>query len=167
MCAKFQLRQIFWSPNFNSYANPVQTQFFFVPYAELLGISFSLSHPGTLAVPYNPVSTVVLYRLICWRLGDEQLLSVRKHFLQSLNIDWRFGDLLSFKQKRQSLVAFTGLEGVNSVFSHVSLILVATSSIFAKSILTSFLLLVLRTCAPMFLEQNARVSHFFSQKSSS
>ena len=38
-----------------------------------------------------------------------------------------FGDLLSLKHKRQSLVAFTGLEGVNNVFSHVSLILVATS----------------------------------------
>ncbi len=42
----------------------------------------------------------VLYRLICWRLGDEQLLSVREHFLQSRNLDWRFGDLLSLNQKR-------------------------------------------------------------------
>jgi hypothetical protein len=41
---------------------------------------------------------------------------------------------------------------------------VATFSIFAKSLLTSFLAQVLRTCAPMFLEQNTRVSHFFSQK---
>ncbi len=56
------------------------------------------------------------------------------------------------------------LEGVNNVFSHVSLILVATFSVFAKSLLTSFLALVLRTCAPMFLVQNAWVSHFFSQK---
>ncbi len=52
----------------------------------------------------------------------------------------------------------TGLEGVNNVFSHVSLILVAIFSIFAKSLLTSFLALVHRTCAPMFLEQNTRVS---------
>ncbi len=69
-----------------------------------------------------------------------------------------FGDLLLLKQKRLSLVAFTGLEGVNNVFSHVSLILVATFSIFAKSLLTSFLALVHHTCAPMFLEQNARDS---------
>ncbi len=32
-----------------------------------------------------------------------------------------------------------GLGGVNNVFSHVSLILVATFSIFAKSVLTNFL----------------------------
>ncbi len=69
-----------------------------------------------------------------------------------------FGDLLSLKQKRYSLVAFTGLEGVNNFFSHVSLILVATFSIFTKSLLTSFLELVHHTCAPMFLEQNAWVS---------
>ena len=31
---------------------------------------------------------------LCWRLGKEQSLSVREHFLQSLNIDWQFGDLL-------------------------------------------------------------------------
>jgi hypothetical protein len=38
------------------------------------------------------------------------------------------------------LVAFIGLEGVNIVFSQVSLILIATSfsSIFAQSLLTSF-----------------------------
>ncbi len=36
------------------------------------------------------------------------------------------------------LVAFIGLGGVNNVFSHVSLILVATSSIFAKLLLTNF-----------------------------
>jgi hypothetical protein len=56
------------------------------------------------------------------------------------------------------LVAFVGLGGVNNVFSHVSLILVATSSVFAKSLLTSFLALVHRTCAPMFLDQNVWVS---------
>jgi len=52
--------------------------------------------------------------------------TIAKCGLLSLNIDWRFGDLLSLKRKRWSLVAFTGLEGVNSVFSHVSLILVDT-----------------------------------------
>ncbi len=31
-----------------------------------------------------------IYRLICWRLGNEQLLSVREHLLLLLNIDWRF-----------------------------------------------------------------------------
>jgi hypothetical protein len=56
------------------------------------------------------------------------------------------------------LVAFIGLGGVNSVFSHVSLILVATLSIFAKLLRTTFLALVHRTCALMFLEQNAWVS---------
>jgi hypothetical protein len=62
------------------------------------------------------------------------------------------------------LVAFIGLGGVNNVFSHVSLILVATSSIFAKSLLTNFFALVHRTCAPHvsgtecvgFLKQDAR-----------
>jgi hypothetical protein len=43
------------------------------------------------------------------------------------------------------LVAFVGLGGVNNVFSHVSLILVATFSIFAKLLLTDFLALVHRT----------------------
>jgi hypothetical protein len=56
------------------------------------------------------------------------------------------------------LVAFIGLGGVNSVFSHVSLILAATFSIFTKSLLTNFLALVHGTCAPMFLEQNMWVS---------
>jgi hypothetical protein len=36
------------------------------------------------------------------------------------------------------LVAFIGLGGVNNVFSHVSLILVATSSIFVKLLNTNF-----------------------------
>ncbi len=58
----------------------------------------------------------------------------------------------------------TGLEGVNNVFSHVSLILVATFSIFAKLLLTTLLALVLCTCAPMFLVQNAWVSHFLLTK---
>ncbi len=56
------------------------------------------------------------------------------------------------------LVAFVGLGGVNNVFSHVSLILVATFGIFVKSLLTNLLALVHHTCAPMFLEQNAWVS---------
>jgi hypothetical protein len=56
------------------------------------------------------------------------------------------------------LVAFIGLGGVNNVFLHVSLILVATFSIFAKPLLTNFLALVHRTWAPMLLEQNAWVS---------
>jgi hypothetical protein len=56
------------------------------------------------------------------------------------------------------LVAFVGLGGVNNVFPHNSLILVATFSIFAKLLLTNFFALVHFTCAPMFLEQNAWVS---------
>jgi hypothetical protein len=77
------------------------------------------------------------------------------------------------------LVAFIGLGGVNNVFSHVSLVLVATSSIFVKLLLTNFFApfsaawesdflsrflyhwhseLVHRTCAPMFLAQNVWVS---------
>jgi hypothetical protein len=102
--------------------------------------------------------------------GDQLSLKSESDFsnILSLNIDWRFCDFLSLKRKRWSLVAFAGLEGVNNVFSHVSLILVATSSIFAKLLRTSsFLALVHRSCAPMSLVQNAWVSHFFSQKSSS
>ncbi len=79
------------------------------------------------------------------------------------------------------LVAFIGLGGVNYDFSHVSLILVATSysSIFAKSLLNNYFApflaalesnflsnfsyhwhseLVRHTCAPIFLAQNAWVS---------
>ncbi len=77
------------------------------------------------------------------------------------------------------LAVFIGLGGVDNVFSHVSLILVATSSIFAKLLLTNFFApflaaresnflscfsyhwhskLVHRTCTPMFLVQNAWVS---------
>jgi hypothetical protein len=45
------------------------------------------------------------------------------------------------------------------MFSHMFLlILVAPFSIFAKSLLTSFLALVHHTCDPMFLEQNVWVS---------
>ncbi len=79
------------------------------------------------------------------------------------------------------LVAFIGLEGVNNVFSHVSIILVATFlfSVFAKLLLTDFFVpflaaresdllfhfsylwhskLVCCTCTPMFLAQNTWVS---------
>jgi hypothetical protein len=54
--------------------------------------------------------------------------------------------------------SLVGLGGVNIVFSHVSLILVATFSIFVKFLHTNFLVLVHRKCAPMFLEQNVCVS---------
>ncbi len=65
----------------------------------------------------------------------------------------------SYRLNRNDRVSsFVGLGRVNSVFSHVSLILVATFSIFVKSLLTNFLALVHRTCAPMFLEQNTWVS---------
>jgi hypothetical protein len=76
----------------------------------------------------------------------------------SLNICWRFWRPLIAQTETIELVAFIGLGGENNVFSHVSVILVATFSIFAKSLLTNFLALVHRTCAPMFLEQNAWVS---------
>ncbi len=77
------------------------------------------------------------------------------------------------------LVAFIGLGGVNNVFSHVSLILVATFSIYMKLLLTNFCTpfsaaqesdfsshflyhwqseLVHLTYAPMYLAQNAWVS---------
>ena len=92
---------------------------------------------------------------------SQAFITIAKHWLAILATSYRLNRI------DRVLVAFTGLEGVNSVFSHVSLILVTTSSIFAKSLLTSFLALVIRTCAPMFLVQNAWVSHFFSQKSSS
>ena len=52
------------------------------------------------------------------------------------------------------LVAFIGLGGENNVFSHVSLILVATSSIFTKLLLTNFF-------APFLAAQEANfLSHF-------
>ncbi len=46
---------------------------------------------------------------------------------------------------------FIGLGGVNNIFSHVSLILVATSSIFAKSLLTNFFAPFLAARGPDFL----------------
>ncbi len=71
---------------------------------------------------------------------------------KSLSVRWQFGDNLSLNNHWQlwhpliaetetiELVAFIGLEGVNYVFSHVSLILVATFSfrVFANSLLTNF-----------------------------
>ncbi len=60
--------------------------------------------------------------------------------------------------RNNRVCSFVGLGGVNNVFSHVSLILVATFSILAKLLLTNLLVLVHRTCAPMFLEQNTWVS---------
>ena len=87
-------------------------------------------------------------------------LNARWQFCDSLllNICWQFWWPLIALTETIELVAFVGLGGVNNVFSHVSLILVATFSIFAKLLLTKFLALVHRTCAPMFLEQNAWVS---------
>ncbi len=67
---------------------------------------------------------------------------------------WQFWRPLITWTEMIELVAFVGLGGVHNVFSHVSLILVATFSIFAKSLLTNFLALVHHTCTPMFLEQN-------------
>ncbi len=49
----------------------------------------------------------------------KQAMPFGDHLL--LNVDWRFGDLLLLKQNRKSLVAFTGLEGVNNV-SHMFLL---------------------------------------------
>ncbi len=42
------------------------------------------------------------------------------------------------RNDRAYLVAFIGLEGVNNVFSHVSLILVATFRVFAELLLPTF-----------------------------
>jgi hypothetical protein len=76
---------------------------------------------------------------ICWRLGDEQPLSVCELLLLSLNIDWRFWrPLIAKTETIEFSSSSTGLEGVNNVFSHVSLILVAIFGIFAKLLLTSF-----------------------------
>jgi hypothetical protein len=52
----------------------------------------------------------------------------------------------SYRLNREDFSRFVGLGGVNNAFSHVSLILVATFSIFAKSLLTNFLAPV--HCAP-------------------
>jgi hypothetical protein len=76
---------------------------------------------------------------------------IAKHMLTILATSYRLN-------RNDRVVAFIELGGVNNVFSHVSLILVAPLSIFAKSLITNFLALVHRTCAPMFLEQNTWVS---------
>ncbi len=70
----------------------------------------------------------VLLLNICWRFGDTQLLSVRWQFCDNLllNINWQFLRPLIALTETIELVAFIRLEGVNYVFSHVSLILVAT-----------------------------------------
>ena len=91
---------------------------------------------------------VILLLNTCWQFCDSLLL----------NICWQFWQPLIAETETIELVAFVRLGGVNNVFSYVSLILVATFSIFAKLLLTNFLALVHCTCAPMFLEQNAWVS---------
>jgi hypothetical protein len=93
---------------------------------------------------------------------------IAKYLLAILATSCRLNEIIE-------LVAFIGLGGVNNVFSHVSLIFVATSCIFATLLLTNFFALlsaalesnflsrflypwhsklVHRTCAPMFLAQN-------------
>jgi hypothetical protein len=119
----------------------------------------------------------------CWRFGIILLLNAHWQIGDTLllNIHWQFWQPLIAKTEMIDLVAFDGLEGVNYVFSHVSLIIVATFlfSIFAISLLTNlfapflaawesnfssrFLYLwhfevVRLTCAPIFLAQNAWVS---------
>jgi hypothetical protein len=75
-----------------------------------------------------------------WQVGDYELLKNcwRFGFVLSLNACWQFGDSLSLNICWQfwrplialtemiELVAFIGLDGLNYVFSHVSLILVTT-----------------------------------------
>jgi hypothetical protein len=70
----------------------------------------------------------VLLLNIRWQFGNTQLLSVRWQFggNLSLNIHWRFWQPLIAKTEMIEVVAFIRLEGVNYVFSHVPLILVAT-----------------------------------------
>ncbi len=65
---------------------------------------------------------------IRWQFGNKQLLSVRWQFGNSLslNIHWQFWRPLIALTETIDLVVFIRLEGVNYVFSHVSLILVAT-----------------------------------------
>jgi hypothetical protein len=79
---------------------------------------------------------------IRWLIGIILLLSVCRQFggTLSLNIRWQLWEPLIAYTETIELVAFIRLEGVNYVFSQVSLILVATflSSIFAKSLHTNF-----------------------------
>jgi hypothetical protein len=64
----------------------------------------------------------------------------------------------SYRLNRNDRVSsFWWTRGSKQCFSHVSLILVATFSIFTKLLLTNVLELVHCTCTPMFLEQNAWV----------
>ncbi len=70
----------------------------------------------------------VLSLNIRWQFGNIHLLSFRGRFGNSLllNISCQFWRPLIAQIERIELVAFIRLEGVNYVFSHVSLILVAT-----------------------------------------
>ncbi len=70
----------------------------------------------------------VLLLNICLQFGDKQLLSVRWRFGDSLslNIQCQFWRPLIAQTETIELVALIRLEGVNYVFSQVSLILVAT-----------------------------------------
>jgi hypothetical protein len=70
----------------------------------------------------------VLLLNIRWRFGDTELLSVCCQFGDNLllNIHWQFWQPLIAETELIELVAFIRLEGVNYVFSQVSLILVAT-----------------------------------------
>jgi hypothetical protein len=71
---------------------------------------------------------VILLLNACWHFGDTLLLNIRWQFgnTSSLNIHWQFWQPLITQTETIELVAFIRLEGVNYVFSLVSLILVAT-----------------------------------------
>jgi hypothetical protein len=64
----------------------------------------------------------------CWQLGFSLSLNARWQFGDSLllNIRWQIWQPLIALTEMIELAAFIRLEGVNYVFSHVSLILVAT-----------------------------------------
>jgi hypothetical protein len=64
----------------------------------------------------------------CWQFGFVIWLNARWQFGDSLalNICWQLWQPLIALTETIELVAFIGLVGVNYVFSHVSLILVAT-----------------------------------------
>jgi hypothetical protein len=69
-----------------------------------------------------------------WQFGYVILLNARWQFCNSLslNICWQFRQPLIAQTETIELVTFIGLGGVNDDFSHVTLILVATSIIFEK-----------------------------------
>jgi hypothetical protein len=69
----------------------------------------------------------VLLLNIRWQFGNKQFLSVSRQFGDnlSLNIHWQFRRPFIALTETIELVAFIRLEGVNYVFSHVFLILVA------------------------------------------